>query len=374
MSCKNTTFEGDIAVGRHVTTGGGINAQGDSVFEKGLKVKGWLDARNIRGACKGLFATPEELDKSYPRPLNGWWALVGNTMPAEVYVVSNHKWIPSGGVVNDLNVELHSYLTKDEAELNYGEAITEINELLGKGAIINPATMELTATSLAAVLSFNYTTTNGVSAIKKISIPASTDDKAGLFTPELLSRIFAAIRAGDDVVEEEINNLRNLVAKLIQPFDDIINIDASKILPNTSSSTEGKIVFNESTGTFVCMVSTIIGNLLQTYEYYSNWIGAEAYGDVVSMSGRVPDANKIYSSHRTFYQWTGQTLDAIAGGDVDAVLSETSMNSVQNRVITNALNALLKRLSDYVLKEELPAAMEGTVEATVDDLTEYPEI
>lgn len=102
-SVKATEIEGDVAVGRHVTTGGDAHINGHAVVEKNLKVKGWLDAPNIKGVCKGLFLTAAKLSEAYPEPEKGWWALVGKGVPAQVYVEDNGSWIgltnPNGSPV-----------------------------------------------------------------------------------------------------------------------------------------------------------------------------------------------------------------------------------------------------------------------------------
>lgn len=61
-----------------------------------LKVEGWLDAPNIRGFLKGLYASPEDLYDAWPRPANGWAALVGDTLPARVYRAWEGRWIWTG--------------------------------------------------------------------------------------------------------------------------------------------------------------------------------------------------------------------------------------------------------------------------------------
>ncbi len=89
---KATELEGDVAIGRHVTTGGNATIQGNTTVKKNLKVEGWLDAPNIKGANKGLFKAETDLKEAYPSPDAGWWALVGDSIPAQVYLVVNGVW------------------------------------------------------------------------------------------------------------------------------------------------------------------------------------------------------------------------------------------------------------------------------------------
>lgn len=78
-------IDGDVAVGRNVSAGGDATIQGNVRIGHNLKVEGWLDARNIKGPNKGIFLDVTKLREAYPLPHDGWWALVGNTLPAPLY-------------------------------------------------------------------------------------------------------------------------------------------------------------------------------------------------------------------------------------------------------------------------------------------------
>lgn len=93
---KTNEFEGDVAIGRHVTAGGSATIRGHATVGKDLIVKGWLKARNIKGVCKGLFPSAERLETLYPRPCDGWWAMVGDTIPADIYRAEFGRWVPTG--------------------------------------------------------------------------------------------------------------------------------------------------------------------------------------------------------------------------------------------------------------------------------------
>lgn len=45
---KTTEFEGDLAVERNITSGGGITSRDDGLFSKDLTVEGWLNAKNMK--------------------------------------------------------------------------------------------------------------------------------------------------------------------------------------------------------------------------------------------------------------------------------------------------------------------------------------
>ncbi len=116
VTVKTTQLDGDVTIGRNVATGGGVTVQGDALFKKRVRVEGWLDARNIKGPCKGLFASEEALEEAFPSPLPGWWALVGDTLPADVYRVEDGAWKATGEQGGETNIELNQ-LEDDVSEL-----------------------------------------------------------------------------------------------------------------------------------------------------------------------------------------------------------------------------------------------------------------
>lgn len=116
-------IDGDVAVGRHVTIGGRAKIRGSATVGHNLRVEGWLDAPNIKGVAKGLFRTLEELNSSYPHPEAGWWALVGDTLPAALYVANGGKWEATGKSAGEPTVDCESYLRETEA---LQEAVDEL--------------------------------------------------------------------------------------------------------------------------------------------------------------------------------------------------------------------------------------------------------
>lgn len=103
---KTTQIDGDVAVGRNVATGGDVTIQGKGHIKGDLKVDGWLDAPNIKQPCMGLFASADTLAEAYPHPRNGWWALVGDTLPAAVYRAWHGEWVSTGESGGEPNLVL----------------------------------------------------------------------------------------------------------------------------------------------------------------------------------------------------------------------------------------------------------------------------
>lgn len=108
-SIKTTQMDGDVSIGRNVAIGGGTIIQGDAHIKGGVKVDGWLEAKNIKATNKGLFTTVEKLRAAYPLPHEGWWAIVGNTLPGSVYVVDGGKWTPTGEMGGSPTIESERY-------------------------------------------------------------------------------------------------------------------------------------------------------------------------------------------------------------------------------------------------------------------------
>lgn len=106
---KTTELEGDVSVGRHVTAGGNVSVQGNTTVKKNLKVEGWLDAKNIKGPNKGIFLTAVKLREAYPLPHDGWWALVGNTLPAALYIADGGAWVSTGETAGNPTIDSQQY-------------------------------------------------------------------------------------------------------------------------------------------------------------------------------------------------------------------------------------------------------------------------
>ena len=95
---QTTQIDGDVSVGRNVALGGGFISQGKGRVKGDLVVDGWLDAKNIKGVFKGIYLTVEKLKADFPEPEDGWWAIVGKTIPGPIYAADNGKWVATGEI------------------------------------------------------------------------------------------------------------------------------------------------------------------------------------------------------------------------------------------------------------------------------------
>lgn len=129
---ENHSVGGSVAVGRDVTVGGRSNVRGNATFNRDVYISGWLNARNIRGAGKGLYETVEKLNSAYPNPENGWFALVGNTLPADIYRAWGGKWEATGQKGGEPVLELAKLTELSESLENEVSARVAADEALKK--------------------------------------------------------------------------------------------------------------------------------------------------------------------------------------------------------------------------------------------------
>lgn len=120
MGYKTTYIDGDLALGRNAEIGGDVDIHGMARVKSHLKVEGFLDAPNIKGALKGFFRNEDELQKEFPKPRPGWMAIVLEGESVErgfVHVVKDGAWEQVGKEAKPLELVIDSlnvYSTKTE--------------------------------------------------------------------------------------------------------------------------------------------------------------------------------------------------------------------------------------------------------------------
>lgn len=95
----------NLAVNRDANIGGNQTVAGDSHVKHNLRVDGWLEARNIKGPNKGMYLSYEALKSVYPVPDEGWYALVGKTLPADIYIGRGGDWELTGEKGGDVEID-----------------------------------------------------------------------------------------------------------------------------------------------------------------------------------------------------------------------------------------------------------------------------
>ena len=352
---KTTELEGDLSVGRHVTAGGNVSVQGNTTVKKNLKVEGWLDAKNIKGPNKGIFLTVVKLREAYPLPHDGWWALVGNTLPAALYIADGGAWVSTGETAGNPTIDSQQYneaVAALDAELKEVAAdVTENKQSISQirtqintiGGTVN------TLTSDVSGLKTRMTTAEGnITAINN-----SKGQANGIATLDASGRVPSSQLPGyvDDVVEfnamvsdvtitPQSSSKKSTDVGCMVVYDSDHNtflLAVSKVSLTDSNADDWGLVLRP-TRTLFTPAPSIVGGDLGTptisigdywqiednvaildhtmFTYYNNWGDADKFGTGTA-NGRVPEAGKIYTStsDNKTYRWGGSNL-VIIGNDL----------------------------------------------------------
>lgn len=137
MGVKSTQIDGDVSVGRNVHIGGDVNVQGSQHIKKNLVVDGWLHAPNIKYTALGLFSSLDKLKEFCPEPRPGYYAYVGENLPAELYIEEDGKWKDSGKqggtpVLENLNYQELDSKIENEIKARESADATHSSLLQGK--------------------------------------------------------------------------------------------------------------------------------------------------------------------------------------------------------------------------------------------------
>ena len=139
---------------------------------------------------------------------------------------------------------------------------------------------------------------------------ASKWEKLGEYKPEVDTSTY-------DNVVERVNK---------GDFSDVANFDSISPLMTKPTITTGsavgsfQVVFLNVTKTFVAVSAG---------KYYSNWTGAEAFGDFTN-DGRTPKKNKVYICDNKAYVWnaTASVLKPIDGSENIEVMSNEDIDAL----------------------------------------------
>ena len=318
-SIKTTQIDGDVSVGRNVAIGGKATIQGSSHFKGSVKVEGWLDAKNIKGANKGIFTTVEKLKAAYPLPHDGWWAIVGSTLPGPIYVGDGGEWVATGETGGNPTIDSEQYneavaelqndmalMQQDIAAIEEKNAAQDTN-ITGQGNNIIAIQNQVNTVQETA----NAAKTKADSVGTELTNFKNTKGASGGLAPlGTDGKIPAAYMPGyvDDVVEfaeavEDATAQQSSVAK--RSTDEFCSVKYDKV----------NNVFILGVGSDVDAITT----------YYNNWLDADSWGDMNTIYGRTPQAGKVYvdKSKNITYRWSGSTLVPI-GSDLALGYTDSS--------------------------------------------------
>ncbi len=214
MSLYNTDVQGNANISRNVNVGSHAKVNGDVTVGHNLFVKGWIDAPNIKGPLKGLYASEETLKAAYPRPMPGWFALVGDTLPAQVWRVDGGKWMPTGETGGTFNLWLDN-LEADVKDLT--DDVRDLEELLDNGLLLGES-IAFASTGEAASMTFSIMKRDGTTKAHSKPIPIVTAEKAGMMTAADKRELSAATTA-ISTINEKIATLETTTANLKKALD-----------------------------------------------------------------------------------------------------------------------------------------------------------
>ena len=134
-------------------------------------------------------------------------------------------------------------------------------------------------------------------------------------------------KLGEYKPEVDTSTYDNVVERVSKgDFSDVANFDSISPLMTKPTITTGsavgsfQVVFLNVTKTFVAVSAG---------KYYSNWTGAEAFGDFTN-DGRTPKKNKVYICDNKAYVWnaTASVLKPIDGSENIEVMSNEDIDAL----------------------------------------------
>lgn len=398
---KTREIEGDVAISRHVATGGNATVQGHATIKKNLRVEGWLEAKNIKGPNKGVFTSVAKLKETYPIPHAGWWALVGDTLPAALYIVDGGEWVATGKNAGNPTIDCQQYndavaeLSDDVAEIktdvsaNRGsieQIATRINAI-GEAVDANDAEIEGLKERMAnAEESIATTSQNAFSATNTAAAALQTASEANNTAGTALTNAAIAKERADDA-RKRVEDIELSVAAPsgIAPLDgnglvparfipgamdDVVEFagiidSAPEVQPKGENTRKGCVVYCSVTKKFIWEAARTLEG---TATYYNDWDDGRYYGELTD-DGRSPVAGKVYIDTTTNkqYRWSGTTM-AVVGTDL--ALGHT----VQTAYPGNEGHNLSKQV--FSLQQALPEKLgtadkeelEGSIGEVADDV------
>ena len=319
MSYESKHIDGDVSVGRNTAIGGDATVQGKTHLKGNVVVDGWLEAKNIKGAGKGLYTTIEKLKAAYPFPHDGWWALVGVSLPAPIYVADGGEWVPTGqsggnptidsGEYNEAIEKLQGDITKlqDDVTDIEGKDKAQDTQLTTLGNSVNSLQGQVNTVKDTAKKASDKA--NEVSG-QLNTFKNSKGENGGLAPLDELGKIPSRHLPAyvDDAVE----------------FQEIVTgITTQTASLDKSSTDEGcNVVYDKTNGCFVISYAPNTGETVSAPTYYNNWLDADNFGSV-SMNGRIPYSGKVFlcKEDGKSYRWSGTQLTVIGS---DLALGHTS--------------------------------------------------
>lgn len=346
-SIKTTQIDGDVSIGRNVAIGGRATVQGSAYLKGNVKVEGWLDARNIKGANKGVFTTVEKLRTAYPIPHDGWWAIVGTTLPGPIYIGDGGEWVATGKEGGAVTVDMEQYnVDVTELRSDVSQLQTDVNSVESKNAEQDTklADLESGQESAAAEVkkigdrataleertgnleTASQTAATGLSDLKEqlntlgdnVEMVSGTASRAKTQAESVASDLEAfkstkgaagGLAPLDEKGKVPAGNLRSDVYD-VRGFSAFVGVATvtNHQIDKSDADSGCTVVYSSEYKCFLLRVVTT-ENGAETETYYSDWQDGEFWGESSNI-GRKPVRGKLYvnSSDYRLYLWDGTDL------------------------------------------------------------------
>lgn len=164
MSTTNRSIGGDASVGRNAAIGGNAVIQGSATIHHHLRVRGYLDAPNIMGVNKGVFASEAALNAAYPNPHNGWVAGVMGDGVITMWRADGGAWVATTDTMTfSFNSDYYDgEIEQMQADIN-GMALTHFD------GIVTTAISPAAGSSEVVAASIHYSSTRHLFVAKDAS-------------------------------------------------------------------------------------------------------------------------------------------------------------------------------------------------------------
>ena len=357
-SINSKHIDGDVSVGRNAAVGGDVTVQGKSQFKGNVKIEGWLEAKNIKAAAKGLFSTIEKLKAAYPLPHDGWWALVGTSLPADIYVGDGGEWVPTGQQGGNPTIDSGKY----------NEAVEKLQEDIND---LQDDVVELTDknkqqdTQLTTLGDSVNLLNDQMSATKSIADAASKKaNEVGTQLDEFKQS------KGESNGLAPLDGQGKVPSSYLPAFvDDVLefgNIVTGITVKQQSSIYSSfdehcTIVFDKDNAAFLLYYVEGAG---VSGTYYANWKDADNFG-TAGENGVTPYSGKVFLciEDGKSYRWSGSQLAAI-GSDLALGHTEaTAFPGNEGKALQEEMTGMKQEHSD--IKDEQASLVSHIVARSV---------
>lgn len=279
---RGTQIDGDVTIGHNAHIGGKVEVAGCISVGRDLRVYGWLDAPNIKGPSKGLFKTEAQLLTTYPKPHNGWWALVATPKTSDhlgqLYIAEGGHWVAQVDGSGEPILKGAPILDSE----GIMQDILKVNETI-------EAAKKDAATAIEAVKRDVATAKTSVETLK--GSKGKADGIAPLDATSHIPSVYLPVSAFN-----------------VLEFAGVVESVAFEESSSSNKSTDAicDVVYNSTTKTFALR---LIG---ARPAYFSNWADGYLYGEN-SDNGRIPQSGKIYidTTNNKSFRWSGIKLEPI---------------------------------------------------------------